>query len=357
MRKSGPFKVLDFEPLIGLSLPGSGGRAGPRATKRTRGETIQVVSARIARNIAGHAQVMVKITSKGYNHGQARAHVAYITRHGRLSAEDEFGFTLHDSASVREKLDGWRLSADTIYLDPERSRKLRQTLHFTLGMPAGTDPNKVLEGARRFAQREFDGHQYVMVLHEPRSDPKPGAPEHPHVHIAVRALGETGRRLQVNPEDLMYFREKFAEQMRALGVEANASSRIERLQSKRGNKLARRRRTERRMEQERREFANAVADGKYRLHPRVLVPDFSMPAGNERATFELARQDYLTLVRELTYQRRRELLAVAERIRDWVEQIPAVGLTREQIDERAQALRASLESKQRGDSSNNERTR
>jgi hypothetical protein len=357
MPKSGPFKLLDFEPMIGLSLPGSGGRVGPRAAKRQRVETIQIVSARIARNIAGHAQVLVKITSKGYNHGQARAHVGYITRHGRLTAEDEFGFVLGDSAALTEKVNAWRLSADTVYLDPQHQRKLRQTLHFTLGMPAGTDPNKVLEGARRFARHEFDGHQYVMALHEPQSDPKPGAPEHPHVHIAVRALGETGRRLQVNPEDLMYFCEQFAEQMRALGVEANASSRLERLQSKRGNKLAQRRHTERRMEQERREFANAVADGKHRLHPHVLVPDFSMPAGNQRATFELARQDYLTLVRELTYQQRRELLAVAERIRNWVERIPAVALTREQIDERAAALRESLEAKQRGDSSNNERTR
>jgi Relaxase/Mobilisation nuclease domain len=113
------------------------------------------------------------------------------------------------------KAGGWRLAAETVYLDAEKTRRLRQTLHFTLGMPAGTNPNKVLEGARRFAQREFAGHQYIMVLHEPASDPKPGATEHPHVHIAVRALSETQRRLQVNKDDLLYFRQAFAEQMRA----------------------------------------------------------------------------------------------------------------------------------------------
>jgi hypothetical protein len=209
--KAGPFKTLDFEPMLGLSLPGSGGRAGPRTAQRQRFETIQAVSARIGRNVRGHAQVLVKITSKGYNHGQARAHINYITRHGKLTAEDELGFALDDKASVREKLNGWRLSADTIYLDSDRQRRLRQTLHFTLGMPAGTDPNKVLEGARRFARQEFEGHQYMMVLHEPASDPKPGAPEHPHVHIAVRALSETQRRLQVNPNDLLYFREALAD--------------------------------------------------------------------------------------------------------------------------------------------------
>ena len=74
MPKTGPFQVLDFEPMFGLSIPGAGGRAGPRGAKRSRFETGRAVSARIARNVGGHAQVMVKITSKGYNHGQARAH-------------------------------------------------------------------------------------------------------------------------------------------------------------------------------------------------------------------------------------------------------------------------------------------
>jgi type IV secretion system T-DNA border endonuclease VirD2 len=353
MPKAGPFRVLDFEPMVGLSLPGSNGRAGPRAAKKQRVETIQIVSARIARNIAGHAQVLVKITSKGYNHGQARAHAAYITRHGKLTAEDELGFVLGDSAAVREKLDAWRLTPDSVYLDPERTHKLRQTLHFTFGMPAGTDPNKVLEGTRRFAQREFADHQYIMVLHEPASDPKPGAPEHPHVHISVRALSETQRRLQVNPDDLLYFREAFAEQMRALGVEANASSRLERLQPKRGDTLAQRRRKER----QRVEIVNAIGDGKHRLKQRRMVPDFSLPAGNQASAFELAREDYLTLIRELKQQQRRELLTIAERIRSWVDQIPSIGLTREQVDERAQALRASLDSKQQGNSPDDERTR
>jgi hypothetical protein len=76
MPKAGPFQVLDFEPMFGLSLPGSGGRAGPRAAQRQRFESKQAVSARIARNVGGHAQAMVKITSKGYSHGQARAHVS-----------------------------------------------------------------------------------------------------------------------------------------------------------------------------------------------------------------------------------------------------------------------------------------
>jgi hypothetical protein len=354
MPKSGPFKVLDFEPMIGLSVPRSGGRGGPRTAGQRRFQTIQFVSARIARNVGGHPQVMLKITSKGYSHGQARAHVGYITRQGRLTAEDELGFVLGDGASVREKLDSWRLSPETVYLDPERSRKLRQTLHFTLGMPAGTDPNKVLEGARRFAQREFADHQYIMVLHEPATDPKPGAPEHPHVHIAVRALSETRRRLQVNKADLLLFREVFAEEMRALGVKANASSRLERLVPMRGDTLAQLRRKERQQT----EYEEAVGNARHRLKQQRRFPDFTLPPSEHgKLMTQLARDDYATLIRELTAQQRSELLAVAEAIRGWVDQIPMAGLSREQVDERAQALRESLEPEQQGNTRRDERTR
>ena len=347
MPKTGPFQVLDFEPMLGLAIPGSGGRAGPRGARRLRFETSQAVSARIARNVGGHAQVMVKITSKGYSLGQARAHVSYITRHGKLSAEDELGFVLGDSASVREKLDGWRLSAETVYLDPEQTRRLRQTLHFTLGMPAGTDPNKVLEGARRFAQREFAGHQYIMVLHEPASDPKPGAPEHPHVHIAVRALSETQRRLQVNKDDLLYFRQAFAEQMRALGVAANASKRIERGLSKRTRA------------REQKEF-DQVDSTKAKLWRGRQLVDLTLPLPPMLAkTMAMAKDDYLLVINRLSQSRREEDLKFARAAREWVEQFPILRTKREQMDQRVQALRDSLSTntpgqrKSRGD----ERTR
>ncbi|WP_326405355.1 relaxase/mobilization nuclease domain-containing protein [Methylibium sp.] len=336
--------MLDFEPLVGLSIPGSSGRAGPVA-KRARFETQRAVYERIARNVGGHAQVMVKITSKGYNHGQAGAHASYITRHGKLTAEDELGFVLGDAAAVREKLDGWRLTRDTIFLDG--TRRLRQTLHFTLGMPAGTDPSKVLEGARRFAQREFAGHQYVMVLHEPQSDPKPGAPAHPHVHLALRALSEDGYRISVDKEDLLYFRSAFAEQMRLLGVQANASRRIERGETKRSRSRA---------------LQEVIKRDKTaaKLWRARRLPDLSLPPGTSmNEALRMAKDDYRLVVDQLSRSNREADLQFARAARHWVDQFPIVRATRELMDERAQLLEQSLsqEAPSRRAKRNDERSR
>lgn len=344
MAKRGSFNVLDFEPLFDVSLPGSGRGRGPGA-RRDRFTTKNAVLRRIARNVRGDQQVLVKVTSKGYSHGQARNHVAYITRHGRLTAEDENGFEIVGSSAVGEKLKGWRLSAVPIPIGPRPSeqadnpksgksqRELRQTIHMVFGMPAGTDPQLVLEATRRFARKEFAAHQYLMVLHEPSSDPKPGAPEHPHVHVAVRALSEHGRRLQVDRDDLLYFREAFAEHLRELGVAANASSRFER-GARRGvsrSTLARR---------ERQAAGAASRD--------LNLPDMTLPSVNLSRLMAMVRDDYLVVVNRLSRSQREEDLKFAEALKGWIDQLPILRTAIKDVEARVNVLRDAL-AKRRGD--------
>ena len=49
--------------------------------------------------------------------------------------------------------------------------------------------------------------------------------DHPHVHVAVRAVGHDGLRLAPGPADLQQWRERFARELRRLGVEAEATPR------------------------------------------------------------------------------------------------------------------------------------
>jgi hypothetical protein len=95
-------------------------------------------------------------------------------------------------------------------------------------MPKGTDPKKVMDAARLFARTEFRDHEYLLVLHEPSTDPKPNAPQHPHVHIVVRSKAHDGRQLRTFKSDLARWRDTFAEQLREVGVPANATRKIER---------------------------------------------------------------------------------------------------------------------------------
>jgi hypothetical protein len=87
-----------------------------------------------------------------------------------------------------------------------------------LSMPAGTDPLAVRDAARAFAQEVFgDRFDYVFALHT-------DAP-HPHVHLSIRSLGDSGERLNPKKGDLETWRQTFAQALRDRGVEAEATPR------------------------------------------------------------------------------------------------------------------------------------
>jgi hypothetical protein len=56
-----------------------------------------------------------------------------------------------------------------------------------------------------------------MVLHTDQP--------HPNVHVALRAMSEEGKRLNIRKATLRSWRSKFAENLRELGVAANATER------------------------------------------------------------------------------------------------------------------------------------
>jgi hypothetical protein len=68
-----------------------------------------------------------------------------------------------------------------------------------------------------------------MVLHTHQANP--------HVHLAVRAEGRDGRRLNPRKQDLRRWREVFAERLRELGIEAEASSQVARGSRHRNERL------------------------------------------------------------------------------------------------------------------------
>jgi len=96
-------------------------------------------------------------------------------------------------------------------------------------MPSPTPPDAVLAAAKVFAREQFGAkHRYAIALHTHR--------EHPHVHLVVKAEGISGRRLHIDKTMLRGWRRDFARLMRAQGIEANATPRVVRGQTKRGEK-------------------------------------------------------------------------------------------------------------------------
>ncbi|MDN8001414.1 hypothetical protein QZN00_30240 [Burkholderia multivorans] len=74
------------------------------------------------------------------------------------------------------------------------------------------------DAARTFAREEFGGQRdYVFAAHDDEA--------HPHVHLIVLAHGRDSRRLNPRKADLQQWRERFAQELRDRGVEANATPR------------------------------------------------------------------------------------------------------------------------------------
>jgi hypothetical protein len=175
--------------------------------------------------VRGAPQVMVKVTGGGRGMAAITAHFRYISKQGRLPIEDDRGVVREGREAMLDLADQWRHAGARI---PEHSAR-REAFNIMLSMPARTPPQAVRAAARSFAATELAGHRYVMVLHTHQANP--------HVHLSVRAESRDGKRLNPRKADLQRWREVFAERLRELGIEAEASLQITRGTSRRTERL------------------------------------------------------------------------------------------------------------------------
>lgn len=167
---------------------------------------------RIARRVP---EVMVKVTGRTRDGGHLAAHLSYITRNGELVAEDRNGHAVDGRSEVRDLAEAWWAEA---LMDSRRRANTPVSLGLILSMPAGANPLLVRDAARDFARKVFAGsHEYLLVLHTDTP--------HPHVHLAVKAGGEGGMRLNPKKADLESWRQGFARALREHGIEAEATPR------------------------------------------------------------------------------------------------------------------------------------
>jgi hypothetical protein len=189
----------------------------PRLSRAGIRDEAARMRAQIARTLRRTPEVMVKITNKAASAqgmGAVRRHLRYISRNGRVELEDQNGDRIAGVEALRDLTQAWQLGGWGI---PESSTR-REVFNVLLSMPPGTDRRAVREAARDFAAQEFsDGRAYVFAAHEDEA--------HPHVHLSVQVRGPDGRRLNPRHKDLQRWRERFAEQLREHGVDANATPR------------------------------------------------------------------------------------------------------------------------------------
>jgi hypothetical protein len=211
------FRIREGEPLLDIV---SYGRGGPR---ETGGKLTPVQLEQIQRTVRRTPEAVVKVLPRASNDFKVVSkHLDYIGRNGELEFETDDGEHLSGRIGM-DLLDDWDLDLDDVRRQATlaatkgtKSPKLVHKLMFS--MPPGTPPDKVLGAVRNFAREEFWGqHRYALVLHT--DEP------HPHVHLVLKAVSESGVRLNIKKATLRHWRAEFARKLRLLGVEANATDR------------------------------------------------------------------------------------------------------------------------------------
>ena len=212
------------EPLFDLV---SYGRRGSRDTSdRFTPEQIE----EIRRTVHRAPEAVLKVLPRNSNDLKAVGkHLDYIGRYGKLDLESDDGERL-GGRIAKALLDAWDLDIDDARhqatLAVTKGRKPPKLVHkLMFSMPPGTRPEKVLDAVRNFAREEFWGqHRYAFALHTDEA--------HTHVHLVLKAVSEQGARLSIKKATLRHWRPEFARHLRLLGVEANATERAVRGESR-----------------------------------------------------------------------------------------------------------------------------
>lgn len=183
----------------------------------------------IARTTGNVPEVMVKVTGGGRNVQQVKDEIGYFGRNGAIEIETDDGERLVGEGIPTQLVNDWNLELEelqgrTPYTGTPGRRSPKVVYNLLFSMPPGTQPQKVLAAAKKFAFEKFAlSHRYAMVLHTDR--------KHPHVHMLVKAKSEQGIRLHITRPILREWRQSFARYLRELNVPANASDRKSRGQT------------------------------------------------------------------------------------------------------------------------------
>ncbi len=180
--------------------------------------------ARLHDRIDGALNVETDRSVPRWAHGVegATTELASLTKGGQIAAETSGGLAV-DEAAGRLFLQRTRVAADAkakgfnanlelakSWERGMRSQGRRDFAHVILSAKAGTDKEAFMDAARATLAKEFEGHEYVFVMHTNR--------RHIHVHAAVRLTNAEGKKIDPRIADFSRWRSTLAEEARERNI-------------------------------------------------------------------------------------------------------------------------------------------
>lgn len=196
----------------------STGGASPRVSPRSRAQLNRVANRT--------PQCMVKVSGRTHDVGHLKAHLDYVTRNGKMTAETAYG-DMKGRDAVNDLHEEWSMDAETYRR--ENLRKAPLSVNMVLSMPPGTDRQRFEDAVRDFVDDNLRKRVDVIVCFHNDTN-------HPHAHVTVRGRDHDGKTFNPNRATLARYREHFAEALRHRGVEADATPRYARGQGLKGER-------------------------------------------------------------------------------------------------------------------------
>ena len=177
-------------------------------------------------NTGGSTEVLVKISSWSKGRATPRNHADYISRNGKLTLETSTNERLLGKGAVQGFMSDWLADSGN---NSKTNGQARVTMNMVLSIYDRGREKELSEAVRRFSRENFGkNHEYAFVYH--------GDSGNDHCHLMVKVNGFDGRRLRVNKNTLQQYRTSFAEHLMSQGVEATATTRSLRNQTRRAEK-------------------------------------------------------------------------------------------------------------------------
>ena len=205
-------------------LPQMRAAKGPISDTRRRSLIWQAIGGNVGGKGRGAAQVVVKITSFSSSTQKLAAHLDYISRNGENEVYDRDGNRLshmneasgggHPREAIQ--LYGSEIAtASQMSYEKKGGPRKRVSMNLMLSMPAGTDKTAFELAVGEFLTREYEVFDYLYTFHDDR--------DHYHAHVVVGLRGEDGRWLNPRKNDLLQWRQSFADSLQRRGIAAKAT--------------------------------------------------------------------------------------------------------------------------------------